>query len=85
VIGALGLGGLGDLVAKPVEGEAEVLQRGVVLERARNVPGAVGADAVALQLQLDLRPPGGRSESVRVSTVGAGGEDAALARFDRGG
>ena len=44
------------LIAEAVEGEAEVLQGGVVLERAGNVARAVGADAVALQLQLDLRP-----------------------------
>ena len=39
---------LAHLVAEAVEGEAEVLEGGVVLEGARNVPGAVGADAVAL-------------------------------------
>ena len=61
------------LVAEAVEGEAEVLQRGVVLERARNVPRAVGADAVALQLQLDLRPPGARDEPLHGLPVGVGG------------
>ena len=44
------------LVAEAVEGEAQVLQRGVVLERTRNVARPVRADPVALQLQLDLPP-----------------------------